>query len=284
MRLLSKLLAGLTLLLLPALLLPAPGLGAGFSRKTDQADRAVPGRRPQRHHRARDRPAHVRDCQAAGADRQPRRPGRRARHRRGRKGRPRRLHHRDLERGRARHQPEHGKGRLRYAEGFRAGDAGRHRARDAGGRDQRPRQGHEGTDRARQGAAGKTEFRLVRSRQPAASGGRTAQADGQHRHRARALPRRRAGGERPARPAGADDVPRSAGAVAAGQGRRPAADRDRRARAGADRDGGADHGRSRNARHDHRELVRHGGARRHAAGDRRSACTRSRPKRWPIRP
>ncbi len=52
----------------------------------------------------------------------------------------RRLHHRDLERGRARHQPEHGKGRLRYAEGFRAGDAGRHRARDAGGRDQRPRQ------------------------------------------------------------------------------------------------------------------------------------------------
>ncbi len=56
MRLLSKLLAGLTLLLLPA-----AGLGAGFSRKTDQADRAVPGRRPQRHHRARDRPAHVRD-------------------------------------------------------------------------------------------------------------------------------------------------------------------------------------------------------------------------------
>src|SRR6185436_6735157 len=62
------------------------GLGAGFPRKTDQADRAVPGWRPQRHHRARDRPAHVRDYQAAGADRQPRRPGRRARHRRGRDG------------------------------------------------------------------------------------------------------------------------------------------------------------------------------------------------------
>ena len=35
------------------------------------------------------------------------------------------------------------------------------------------------------------------------------------------------------------------------------------------RDGGADHGRGWNARHDHRELVWHGGARRHAAGDRR---------------
>ena len=39
-------------------------------------------------------------------------PGRRARDRRGGKGDTRRLHHRDLERGRARHQPQHGESRL----------------------------------------------------------------------------------------------------------------------------------------------------------------------------
>ena len=49
------------------------------------------------------------------------------------------------------------------------------------------------------------------------------------------------------------------------------ADRDRRAAARADRAGGADHRRSRHAGPADRELVRHGGARRHAAGHHRRA-------------
>ena len=134
----GALLTGLSLLLSPAL-----AAAAGFSRPADPADRAVSGRRPQRHHRARGRPAHVGTDQAAGRDRQSRRPGRRARNRRGGEGQTRRLHHRDLQRGRARHQPQHGKGRLRPAEGSAADHAGRESAGDAGGRHQRSRQQHE---------------------------------------------------------------------------------------------------------------------------------------------
>ena len=166
--------------------------------------------------------------QAAGSDRQSRRPGRRARHRCGRKGSPRRLHDRDRERELARHQPDDGKGALRRDEGFRARHAGDDGAGNAGRRQQRSRQRHEGADRARQGPAGETQFRLRRRRRPAASCRRTAQADGQDRHRARALPGRCARHQRPARPAGADGVPRFAGAAAAYQGRHPAPDCARR--------------------------------------------------------
>ena len=48
--------------------------------------------------------------------------------------------------------------------------------------------------------------------------GELLEPDGQDRHRPRALSRRSAGGERSARPASADGVPRSAGAAAAGEG------------------------------------------------------------------
>ena len=167
--------------------------------------------------------------------------------RRGGEGQARRLHHRDLKRGRARHQPQHGKSRLRYAEGSAAGHAGGDGAGDAGGRDQRSGQEHERTGRARQGAARKTQFRIDRPRQHAASGRRIVQAHRKDRHRARALSRRRARRDRSAGPAGADGVPRSAGAAAADQDRRAAADRDRRARTRADGDGSADHRRSRHA-------------------------------------
>jgi hypothetical protein len=92
----------------------APGIsrGAGFSRKTDSADRAVPGRRAQRHHRARGRPAHVGTDQTAGGDRQSRRTGWGAGHRRCGKSRTRRLHHRHHEREFAGHQPLDGKSPL----------------------------------------------------------------------------------------------------------------------------------------------------------------------------
>ncbi len=58
-----------------------------------------------------------------------------------------------LQRGGACHQPQHGKSRLRHAEGFTADHAGGHGAGDAGGRHQRPRRRHEGTGRTGQGAS-----------------------------------------------------------------------------------------------------------------------------------
>src|SRR5262245_38736949 len=42
------------------------GDGGGFSGASDPAHRALPGRRAERHHRARARTAHVGDHQAAG--------------------------------------------------------------------------------------------------------------------------------------------------------------------------------------------------------------------------
>ena len=119
------------------------------------------------------------------------------------------------------------------------GSAGRHAGGDgagnAGGRHQRPRQQHERADRAGQGAARETQFRVRRSGQPAASGRRIAQADRENRHRARALSRCGAGCQRSARQAGADGVSRSADDPAADRGRQAEADRDRRRGARADR-------------------------------------------------
>ena len=152
-----------------------------------------------------------------------------------------------VERERARHQPLHGKDPLRRRQGSRAGHAHRDGAGDAGGRQQRSRQQHGRADRARQGAARQAQFRLRRHRRPAASGRRTVQADRKDRHRACALSGRCARDQRPARPAGADDIPRSAGDPAAYQGRHAAADRARRPHARADRARRADHRRSRHA-------------------------------------
>ena len=135
-----------------------------------------------------------------------------------------------VERELAGHQPDDGESALRRGEGFRARHAGDDGAGNACRRQQRSRQQHEGADRARQGPAGETQFRIRRRRRPAASCRRTAQADRQHRHRARSLSGRGARHQRSARPAGADGVPRSAGAAAAYQGRHPAPDRARRAR------------------------------------------------------
>ena len=102
-------------------------------------------------------------------------------------------------------------------------------------------------------------------RRPAASRRRT-EADGEPRHRARALSRRGAGHKRSARAAGADDIPRFAGIAAAYQGRHAAPDRARGSPACADRARRADHRGSRHARSPDRELVRHdragGGTRR----------------------
>ena len=208
---------------------PIGGQGAGFPEQADQADRAVSAGRPERHHRARGRAAHVRDSQAAAGDRQSRRTGRRTRNRCGREGRTRWLYHRYRQREFAGHQPDDGQGRLRRPQGFCAGDAGDDSAGNAGGGDQRSRQEHGRAGRARQGAARKTQFCLRRYRRPAASGGRIVQADGQDRHRARALSGCCARHQRSPGTAGADDVPRPAGDPAADQGRPAAADRARRA-------------------------------------------------------
>ena len=155
-----------TLLRLPVSAAAGIGSGAGFSRKTDQVDRAVSGRRAQRHHRARGRPAHVGTDEATGRDRQSRRTGRGAGHRRGRESRARRLHHRIRERERTRHQPLDGESRLRRDQGLRAGHPGRDGPGNAGGRKQRSRKQHGRTGRAREGAARQTQFRLRRRRRP----------------------------------------------------------------------------------------------------------------------
>ena len=83
-------------------------------------------------------------------------------------------------------------------QGFRAGHAGRDRAGDAGRCEQRSRQQHGRTRRAYEGAARQIQFCLRGRRRPAASRRRTVQADGEARHRSRALSRRRAGHQRSA--------------------------------------------------------------------------------------
>ena len=76
--------------------------------------------------------------------------------------------------------------------------------------------------------ARQAQFRVRRRRRPAAPCRRIVQADGQDRHRARALSRRGARHQRSARPAGADGVPRPAGDAAAYQVRHAAPDCARR--------------------------------------------------------
>ena len=68
-----------------------------------------------------------------------------------------------------------------------ADHAGRQSAGNAGGGDQRPRQQHERAGRAGQGETRQAQLRLDRPRQHAASGRRVVQAHRQNRHRARAL-------------------------------------------------------------------------------------------------
>ena len=141
----------------------------------------------------------------------------------------------------------------RYAEGFAAHHPGRESAGNAGGRHQRSGNEHEGAGCPQ----GQPENSILH--RPARAACRiwrgVAEAHGENRYRACTLSRRRACHQRPARPAGADDVPRPAGDPSAHQGRYAAADRARRARACADRARRADHGRSRHAGSLDRELV-----------------------------
>ena len=150
------------------------------------------------------------------------------------------------------------------AKDFAPGHAGEHGAGNACCRQQRSRRRHEGADRARQGPAGETQFRIRRRRRPAAPCRRTAQADRQHRRRARALPGRCAGHQRSARPAGTDGVPRFAGAAAAYQGRQSAPDCPRRAETRAHFARRADHRGGRHAGPPDRKLVRYARAGRNA--------------------
>ena len=278
MKILGRLLAGLSLAVVAG-----TGRGAGFSDQTDQADRAVPARRPQRHHRARGRPAHV------GITKQPVIIDNRG----GQggvlgtdavaKAAPDGYTIGIVSASSLVINPTMEKVPYDVAQGFCAGHAGDDGAGDAGRRQQRSRQQHGRAGRARQGPAGKTQFCFRRRRRPAASGRRTVQADRQDRHRARALSRRGARHQRSARPAGADGVPRSAGDPAAHQGRHPAPDRARRAQARADRTRRADHRGGRHAGSPDRELVRHDRAGRHAGEDRQPAEPPSPTRRWAIR-
>ncbi len=239
MNILGRLLIALSLLLSPSL------AGAQeFPDTTHQADRPFPRWRAQRHHCPHRRPAHVGADEAACHYRQSRRPERRARHRCGRESRARRLHHRHRQSRGACDQPEHGEGRLRDAAGFGADHAGRHRAGNAGRGEQRAGEQHERAGGAGEGAARQTEFRLHRSRQPAASCRRTAQAHRENRHRACPLSGCCARHHRSAQPAGADDLSRPAGDPAAYQERRAEADRTRHHGACAHRARCADHCRS----------------------------------------
>ncbi len=175
--------------------------------------------------------------------------------------------------------PSMEKGRLRHAQGFAADHPGEPRCRKCSVvATSVPANNHERTGGARQGAAGQAQLRLVRSRQPAASGRRTVQTD---RPRSTSCMCRYRG----AAPAVNDlldsrcrivflDLPGAARPF------KPAssADRGRRAGARTERARCADDDRSRHAEPADRELVRHGGAGRHAGADRGGIATRRRLK------
>ena len=122
------------------------------------------------------------------------------RHRRRRQGAARRLHHRHHERRRAGHQPQHGEGRLRHAQGPAADHPGRQGAGDAGGRHQRAGQHMKELVALAKAQPGKLNFASSGPGSLPHLAGELVQAHRQDRHRARALSRRGARRERPARP------------------------------------------------------------------------------------
>ena len=116
------------------------------------------------------------------------------------------------------------------------------------------------------------QFRLGRHRHHHASGGRAAQDRSQDRPRARALSRRGAGGERPARRPLRDDRARHAGAAAAHPRRQGQAARGDVGDAQRRAPRRADHRRGRLQDRAVRQLVRHLGAGRRAARHPRQAA------------
>ena len=136
----------------------------------------------------------------------------------------------------------------------------------AGGEPRRADQDRRRVHRLCQGQSGQDELRPRRRRHLAAYVGRTAQVDGRHQHRPRAVPRHRAGGHRSARRPAAIGVRQSSRLDRPHQGRQAARARRHRAQA-------------------HRGAARRAGDRRDRAGLRwrtssmASRCRRARRRR-----
>ena len=170
--------------------------------------------------------------------------------------------------------------RLRSGKGFRTDQSGRHADQSAlhasgigAGKDARRVRG------LREGQSGQAQLRLGRHRHAGASGGRTAEGRGRHRHDARAVPRHRAGVAERHRRAYSDRV-QSAVAVAAASGKRRAA-RHRGHHAGAHAGVAqcADHRRERLSGLRRRHLACHRRAGRHAQGGGSDAAPRRSARR-----
>ena len=147
-----------------------------------------------------------------------------------------------------------------------------------------PAQDAEGTGRLRQGQSRQAHLRLAGQRQLRPHRRRAVQADRRHRHRARALSRRRAGGAGPRRRPRLDDV-RHPAARAARRCRpaRCARSRSRRRKRQCRCSRRADHGGSRLSAARRRPVVRLLRAGRHAACRSSTGSTR-RPRRRSPRP
>ena len=253
--------------------------GAGC-RQISRADgahcRAVLGRQHDRPARPRDR----RQTPAAleqGRDRGE--PAGTCRHLQRGQGSCRRLHA-DAHLQRAhRHQPSQQEPGVRSDQGLRRGDPGRHHAPHHGGAPRLAGQERQGPDRAGAGEAGRAQLQLRRPRQHHGHRRRAVQAGDPDRHRARSLqrPAGDAYGHHPWRCGGGLFVlrrrgrshPERKGAGTGGHWRHPS---ERPSRC-SDLQG------SRAARVPVQFLVRHPGASRHAAGDRRQSQRRYRPGR-----
>ncbi len=178
--------------LMTAALLVAPRrLARRLSRAHDHVDRAVSGRRPDRHHRAHRLGRLQQVARPVRDRRQPHRRRRQSRHRHGGARHARRLHaaaHLD----RDRRQPGAlQQSALRSDQGFRAdlraGQRPQCRVRALGFRHQDAR----GPDRACEGGARRAQLFEPGRRHQVASRRRAAQAARRHRHGAYSLSRRR---------------------------------------------------------------------------------------------
>ena len=126
----------------------------GLSRQADPDPGRLLRGRGARHHLAAVRRQVERDLGQGRRGRERHRRRRQSRGRAGRQGRARRLHAGDGRQRRAGHQSEpDGQARLRPGQGFHLHHPGVHRAEPRGGAARRSGQGHQGADRARQGAS-----------------------------------------------------------------------------------------------------------------------------------